>query len=124
MPQHKNGRGPQKQLREYHFDCGNTDKGTVGFCAVVRATTQEEAISTLAAAMPEEYETQLELNDDRIAYFRFYLNGSNLTRYSVDSYENVMTCSECKEPAPINGGLIGCPDGAEICQDCFNAGKH
>jgi len=30
-------------------------------------------------------------------------------------------CGECGETVPY---LIGCPDGAEICQDCFDAGEH
>jgi len=30
-------------------------------------------------------------------------------------------CAECGEFVPY---VIGCPDGAEICQDCFDAGQH
>lgn len=30
-------------------------------------------------------------------------------------------CSECGAEAEH---VIGCPDGAEICQDCFDAGGH
>lgn len=31
------------------------------------------------------------------------------------------TCSECGEPC---SEVIGCPDGAELCQSCFNQGAH
>lgn len=31
------------------------------------------------------------------------------------------TCGECGDTVPY---LIGCPDGAEICRDCFEAGPH
>jgi len=30
-------------------------------------------------------------------------------------------CAECGEPADR---VIGCPDGAEICESCFDAGQH
>jgi hypothetical protein len=30
-------------------------------------------------------------------------------------------CSECGATVPY---IIGCPDGYEICQDCFDAGQH
>ena len=30
-------------------------------------------------------------------------------------------CVECGEVVPY---VIGCPDGAEVCQDCFDAGQH
>lgn len=31
------------------------------------------------------------------------------------------TCSECGQTVPY---VIGCPDGAEVCRDCFDAGLH
>ena len=30
-------------------------------------------------------------------------------------------CSDCKAEVKY---IIGCPDGAEICQECFDSGKH
>jgi ribosome-binding protein aMBF1 (putative translation factor) len=30
-------------------------------------------------------------------------------------------CSECGQTVPF---VIGCPDGAEVCQGCFNADQH
>lgn len=30
-------------------------------------------------------------------------------------------CSACGQIAPY---VIGCPDGAEVCRDCFEAGQH
>lgn len=30
-------------------------------------------------------------------------------------------CSECGQTIPY---VIGCPDGAEVCRDCFEAGQH
>lgn len=36
------------------------------------------------------------------------------------------TCDECDTnlDAESEGGSIGCPDGAQICRRCFNAGLH
>ena len=31
------------------------------------------------------------------------------------------TCGECGATVAY---MIGCPDGAEICHDCFDAGQH
>lgn len=30
-------------------------------------------------------------------------------------------CDDCGNPVEE---IIGCPDGAEICRECFNAGGH
>jgi hypothetical protein len=30
-------------------------------------------------------------------------------------------CNKCGEVVPY---VIGCPDGVELCQDCFDAGQH
>jgi hypothetical protein len=30
-------------------------------------------------------------------------------------------CDKCKETVPY---VIGCPNGTELCQDCFDAGQH
>lgn len=31
------------------------------------------------------------------------------------------TCDECGAEVE---SIIGCPDGAEVCQDCFDTGSH
>lgn len=37
---------------------------------------------------------------------------------------NVESTSVCDECGASDASMVGCPDGAEICQDCFNAGLH
>lgn len=32
--------------------------------------------------------------------------------------------SKCSDCGQTGNSLMGCPDGAEVCQDCFNAGAH
>lgn len=39
-----------------------------------------------------------------------------------DYWHGSETCSLCGERAV--GGIIGCPDGAEICRSCFDSGRH
>lgn len=39
----------------------------------------------------------------------------------IDWDEATETCSDCGAKVAY---IIGCPDGAEICQDCFDAGNH
>jgi len=36
-------------------------------------------------------------------------------------FDKDSTCSDCGDKVP---SIIGCPDGAEICQACFDAGRH
>lgn len=37
------------------------------------------------------------------------------------SRTRTQTCDDCGDAVKT---LIGCPDGAEICRPCFNAGAH
>lgn len=42
--------------------------------------------------------------------------------HNVESEEhNSNTCGECGEQVE---SIIGCPDGAEVCPQCFDAGRH
>lgn len=41
--------------------------------------------------------------------------------YEIVGVKNTETCDDCGGQAPY---IIGCPDGAEICQPCFDAGTH
>ena len=34
-----------------------------------------------------------------------------------------VNCSDCDQPIPP-GKVVGCPDGAEICRECFDLGGH
>ena len=41
--------------------------------------------------------------------------------HEIVGYENTETCDECGKKTAY---IIGCPDGVEICQACFDAGLH
>lgn len=52
--------------------------------------------------------------------------GEGLCQYGIDSNthmppEVTSVCSKCGEQVE---SIIGCPDGAEVCQQCFDAGLH
>ncbi len=123
MAKTKARRGPP--LKNYHFSLGNTNKGAVGFCAVVRSTSKVKAVEILKSSLPFEYETGIDQNDETgsLEYVAFYTNSERITVRDIDEVEAVEYCDDCKEPLP-RSGAIGCPDGAEICQDCFDAGRH
>lgn len=61
------------------------------------------------------------------AYYADNEMNSNVGRIPLSAIEhmheppNTETCSECKARVPE---IISCPDGAEICQRCFDAGLH
>jgi|LNAP01.1.fsa_nt_gb hypothetical protein len=39
----------------------------------------------------------------------------------LNSQSPMSLCSDCGAEADH---IIGCPDGAEVCQDCFDSGSH
>lgn len=117
-----------KQLRSYHFDCGNSATGPVGFCARVKAYSKKEALEILQSAMPQEYETGIAENDDngdkesRIEYFNFYLNSASVKVRHIDDFEDAEededadpVCDACGEPYAEGGdGYDGkCPSCAD-----------
>lgn len=46
-----------------------------------------------------------------------------MTKGNGDLSDVVVLCLDCGREIP-EGGVIGCPDGAEICHDCFDQGRH
>jgi len=68
----------------YHFDCGNSNTGAIGFCASVKARTRTEAISFLKEGIPEEIKGTVE---SPIEYLRIYLNPEAVTSKDVDNID-------------------------------------
>jgi hypothetical protein len=54
-------------------------------------------------------------NDTKLGYWEWVAH--NVESASTDPSE----CTECGAKVPE---IIGCPDGAELCQACFDAGDH
>jgi hypothetical protein len=40
---------------------------------------------------------------------------------AIDEIQQLETCGDC---GALVSSIIGCPDGAHICQGCFDAGNH
>jgi hypothetical protein len=59
------------KLYDYHFDCGNSTKGAIGFCAEVRARNITEAVKLLNNALPKEAKIT-PVNCEGIGYINVY----------------------------------------------------
>ena len=49
---------------------------------------------------------------------------ATLNQLILEARQLLGTAEECGECGETVAYIIGCPDGAEICQDCFDAGHH
>ena len=49
------------------------------------------------------------------------LDGAIRHAQRIRDQEERQKCDDCGAEAP---SMVGCPDGAEICQPCFNEGRH
>ena len=81
-----------KKLQSYHFDLGNTNKGSVGACGRVIAESKEEALAILKEALPEEIELKsfcTEEQKDKIEYFNVYINTGNIKLRHLGDVEDV-----------------------------------
>ena len=65
-------------MKSYHFDCGNSTFGSIGFCARVEARSREEAVELLNESLPEEVQIELDpsistgTRDGKIVYATVY----------------------------------------------------
>lgn len=87
-------------LKSFHFDCGNSNTGPVGFCARVKARTKEEALEKLKAALPEEVALRTVCNDEGmkgIEYLNVYFNDVNIHVGDIDDEEDTSD-GEDEEP--------------------------
>lgn len=74
-------------MKEFHFSCGDSSKGPVGFCASITAETAEEALKILKAQLPEELmvvEDNLPGDKD---YIQVYFNADAITLADNDYEE-------------------------------------
>jgi hypothetical protein len=74
-------------MTSYHFDCGNSNDGPVGFCARIRASSEEEALRILHEAMPETIEVRPMAHEDAVEYIHVYTGTENVTVKDIDDEE-------------------------------------
>jgi hypothetical protein len=49
---------------------------------------------------------------------------ATLNQLILDARKLLGTADKCDACGEIVHYVIGCPDGTEVCQDCFDAGQH
>lgn len=79
----------EAKLFSYHFDCGNSTDGPIGFCARIRAKTKEEALEILKQALPNEMRIRPICQDEAIEYIEAYISPNNITVKDIDDHEEV-----------------------------------
>lgn len=73
-------------MKSYHFDCGDSNNGPIGFCARIDANSEAEAVARLREL--------LEMNDNTVdvpltdspggGYVAVYFNPLNVTEAHID----------------------------------------
>ena len=67
----------------YHFSAGTSSKGTIGFCATIKAESKADAIRRLQELMPQELEVRIHgLTGDE--YVSVYFNTDALNPRHID----------------------------------------
>lgn len=71
-------------MNKYHFDCGNSTDGPVGFSGVVEAASKEDALKQLKEHLPTEGvgihgEVRNEDGDRIFEYLNVYFNPDKIT---------------------------------------------
>lgn len=83
----------RKDLNSYHFDCGDSNSGPVGFCARVTASSEEEAVEILQEFINDKDGT-LEIVNRKsngipcVEYLTVYLNPEEITEGCIDDDES------------------------------------
>lgn len=70
----------------FHFSCGDSTIGTIGFCCRITAESPQEALRILQAALPTELEVATD--DDRIEYLNVYFSAENLRVGDIDEEDD------------------------------------
>jgi hypothetical protein len=80
--------GPSEELRDYHFDFGNSSYGPVGGSAVVAHYSAAQALALLRERMSEEVDilTSHVARDEKphVIYGHVYLNEEAITLRDID----------------------------------------
>lgn len=87
----------KEKLRSYHFSCGNSSVGPIGFCARIRAKTKKEALEILKRVLPDEMKIrpiyqggeQGKKDDAAIEYIEAYISPDNIKIDDIDEHEEV-----------------------------------
>jgi hypothetical protein len=79
-----------EKLKSFHFDCGNSNEGPVGFCGRIKAKNRREALRIMRRVLPTEVKVR-PIGDDedngRVEYIEAYFNEKRVTISDVDEGE-------------------------------------
>lgn len=75
-------------MKTFHFSCGDSTDGPIGFCAEVKANTEMEALERLVKALPEQCGINPESEGwEDITYCNVYFNTARLSIADIDNEE-------------------------------------
>lgn len=77
---------------DYHFSFGDSNDGSLGMCAVVRADSGADAVKILqhqCAEMEDEYAVLPQDEDRDVQYMRVYFNHRNISERDIDDENEV-----------------------------------
>jgi len=83
-----------------------------------------EALDAALGRVIDEYTDDLKdsiFDDEELAERAEQLKKIEAVRLNLTQTLWPQSCGDCGAQVP---SIIGCPDGAEICQACFDAGNH
>jgi len=87
----------------------------------VRSPCRSEAFVQRVAALRHEGE----IGEDHVAFETASEDAiATLNELILQARQLLGTAEKCQECGENVAYLIGCPDGSEVCQDCFNTGTH
>lgn len=70
-----------EKLKSFHFDCGNSSKGPIGFCGVIKAETKEEALAIMRRVLPDQVKVSPcgdDADNSRVEYIEAYISPGNV----------------------------------------------
>jgi len=78
-------------MKSFHFSLGNSTIGPIGFCASVKANSEEEAVELLKRVLPMEARIDPVGDEDednaRIEYIEVYFNEESITEKDIDDID-------------------------------------
>ena len=81
----------KKALKLFHFSCGNSSEGHIGFCAAIVAKDKKSALERLKELLPEEEEIDWPYGEQKEAgeYIQVYFNDEAIVLTDIDDVEDV-----------------------------------
>lgn len=74
-------------MKSFHFDCGDSSDGPIGFCARVTADDEAKALQLLRDALPLDLKVGIEDRPEGapgVEYIQVYFNAANITTKDID----------------------------------------